>query len=97
MPWLWLVAAIVQGALVLIAGWAMWKQRQRNVVLAGVLICVAVLIVAANAIWMMTGGPTGRSWIGMRGGMPGLWLSNIAAVELFGLALLALGKPRSWR
>jgi hypothetical protein len=94
MLWLWLVAAVVQGVAALVAGWLIWKQRERNVVLAAVLILVGVLIVTVNALWLATGGPTGSSWIGMRGGLPRLWLSNLMAVELLGLALLALGKPR---
>jgi ABC-type branched-subunit amino acid transport system permease subunit len=94
MPWLWLLAAVAQGIAVLIAGWAIWRRNERNVVLAAVFLAVGLLIVTTNAVWLATGGPSGRSPIGMRGGMFGLWLSNLTAVELFALALLALGKPR---
>lgn len=94
MLWLWLLAAVVQGVVVLIAGWLIWRRPERNPVLAAVLIAVGLLIVAANALWLATEEATGGSWMGIRGGMRGLWLSNLTAVELLSLALLALGKPR---
>lgn len=94
MVWLWLVAAVVQGAFVIVAGWLIWRQRDRNVPLATGLIVGGLLIVAVNARWLIASAPTGGPSMGMRGGMPGVWLSNLMAVELLGLALLALGKPR---
>jgi cytochrome b subunit of formate dehydrogenase len=90
----WLAAAVVQGAVVLIAGWVIWRRGVRSVLLAAILIAAGLLILAANILWVATGGPVGTSPIGMRGGMPGLWLSNLTAVELLGLALLALSGPR---
>jgi len=93
--WVWLAAAVLQGVLVLIAGWAIWRRGERNVLLAVVFVSLGAVLLAANGFWLAADGPAGRSPIAMRGGMFGLWLSNLAAVELFALALLALGTPRS--
>ena len=93
--WVWLAADVLQGAVVLIAGWLIWRRGGRSVVLAVVFIALGTVLLAANGLWLAADGPGGRSPIAMRGGMFGFWLSNLMAVELFALALLALGPPRS--
>ena len=89
----WLAVALLQGAAVAFAGWTMWKRGERNIVVAIVLLGIGLLILVANVLWLVTGGPSGTSPIGMRGGMFGFWLSNVAAVEVLALALLAFRPP----
>ena len=94
----WLAAAVLQTAALAVAGWFMWTRRGNGgkLVLAFILTGVGALILAANVTWLMTGGPAEGSWIYMRGGWFGFWLSNLTAGEILALGLLARVSRERW-
>jgi hypothetical protein len=59
-----------------------------------VLVVLGVLLAGANLAWVATGGPLGRSPIGLRGELLGAWLSLVVGVEVVLVALVALLRQR---
>ena len=85
----WLAVATLQTVAIALAGWILWKRRQGSLVLAIVFLGIGAAILAANVLWLATGGAD-ESPILMRGGMTGFWLSSIIALEIGGLGVIAL-------
>ncbi|HEX6129088.1 MAG TPA: hypothetical protein VF071_08725 [Candidatus Limnocylindria bacterium] len=86
----WLAFVAVQG-IVLVAAIVLVRRRGQPGAKwhAPVLIGAGSIVVLANLAWVITGGPAGESFIGMRGGILGFWLSLVTASEILALGLLS--------
>ena len=93
----WAVVAAIQLAVVVWAATRLHKTARVHWATGVVLVAVGAIIVAADVAWIVTGGPDGRSSIGMRGGWFGLWLSLLTAGECLAVGLLILALTLSRR
>lgn len=79
--------------ILLAMGGAFLYRARRNEGVAGnasILVAAGGLLILANAGWFATGGPDGHSFIPMRGGVLGAWLSVVTGAELFSIGATAL-------
>lgn len=88
----WATFGVMQ-AIILAMGGAFLYRARRNEEVAGnasILMAAGGLLILANAWWFATGGPDGHSFIPMRGGVLGAWLSVVTGAELFSIGATAL-------
>jgi hypothetical protein len=85
---LWIVIALVQLAMVVVAAVYVRRHPSRQYWISGsTLVGVGLLIVVVSVAWLLTGGE-GQSPILMRGGWFGFWLGLATAAEMILLGIL---------
>lgn len=88
----WATFGVMQVILLAMGGAFLYRARRNEGVAgnASILMAAGGLLILANAWWFATGGPDGDSFIPMRGGVLGAWLSVATGVELFLIGATAL-------
>lgn len=87
----WAAFGVTQIILAVMGAAFLYRARRDGGVAGKTSILVAAggLLVLANAWWFATGGPDGESFIPMRGGALGAWLSIVTGAEVAVLGLVA--------
>ena len=89
----WATFGVTQVILLTIGGYALYRARSvgKFAGKAWILVVAGALLVLANLWWFATEGPQGASFIPMRGGVLGAWLSIVTGVEV-----VLLGAAIGW-